>query len=147
MNLIKSFSIDKLDNIDIVANEFVEYISNSPIQSNIFAFFGKMGVGKTTFIKAICKVLEVDDIVNSPTFTIINEYKSKRGFPIYHFDFYRINKIEEAYDVGINNYFGSDGLCLIEWSEKIESLLPEDTILVNINALPNGVRQIDLSIR
>lgn len=115
-----------------MAEQFVQYISESDLQSNIFAFYGKMGAGKTTFIKAICKALGVKDNVNSPTFTLINEYSSNRGFPIYHFDFYRINKLSEAYDIGAEEYFAGNGLCLIEWPEKIEEILPEDVIKVTI---------------
>lgn len=115
-----------------MAEQFVQYISESDLQSNIFAFYGKMGAGKTTFIKAICKALGVKDNVNSPTFTLINEYSSNRGFPIYHFDFYRINKLSEACDIGAEEYFAGNGLCLIEWPEKIEEILPEDVIKVTI---------------
>lgn len=115
-----------------MAEQFVQYISESDLQSNIFAFYGKMGAGKTTFIKAICNALGVKDNVNSPTFTLINEYSSNRGFPIYHFDFYRINKLSEACDIGAEEYFAGNGLCLIEWPEKIEEILPEDVIKVTI---------------
>ena len=128
----KEFIIRNLEEIDSVAEQFVQYISESDLQSNIFAFYGKMGAGKTTFIKAICKALGVKDNVNSPTFTLINEYSSNRGFPIYHFDFYRINKLSEAYDIGAEEYFAGNGLCLIEWPEKIEEILPEDAIKVTI---------------
>jgi ATPase, YjeE family len=128
----KEFIIRNLEEIDSVAEQFVQYISESDLQSNIFAFYGKMGAGKTTFIKAICKALGVKDNVNSPTFTLINEYSSNRGFPIYHFDFYRINKLSEAYDIGAEEYFAGNGLCLIEWPEKIEEILPEDVIKVTI---------------
>lgn len=128
----KEFIIRNLEEIDSVAEQFVQYISESDLQSNIFAFYGKMGAGKTTFIKAICKALGVKDNVNSPTFTLINEYSSNRGYPIYHFDFYRINKLSEAYDIGAEEYFAGNGLCLIEWPEKIEEILPEDVIKVTI---------------
>ncbi|MBP5229120.1 MAG: tRNA (adenosine(37)-N6)-threonylcarbamoyltransferase complex ATPase subunit type 1 TsaE [Bacteroidales bacterium] len=128
----KEFIIRNLEEIDSVAEQFVQYISESDLQSNIFAFYGKMGAGKTTFIKAICKALGVKDNVNSPTFTLINEYSSNRGFPIYHFDFYRINKLSEACDIGAEEYFAGNGLCLIEWPEKIEEILPEDVIKVTI---------------
>ena len=93
----KTFVINNITEIKKVAQEFIEYISNSEdIQSNIFAFYGSMGAGKTTFIKALCDVLGVKDDVNSPTFTIVNEYKAAKGFSIFHFDFYRINHIKEA---------------------------------------------------
>ena len=104
-----------------------------------------MGAGKTTFIKAICKALGVKENVNSPTFTIVNEYSSSKGFPVYHFDFYRINKIEEAYDIGVEEYFSGDGLCLIEWSEKIDNILPRDTVKVTITTNPDLSRTLELS--
>lgn len=144
----KKIIISNLYDIDRAAEEFVKYISqSSEAQSNIFAFFGNMGAGKTTFITALCNVLGVEDSVNSPTFTIVNEYKSAKGFPIYHFDFYRINKLQEAYEIGIDEYFSGNGLCFIEWPEKIEQLLPEDTIRVSITTLSDGEREIEIIIR
>lgn len=142
--MTESFTIKSLKEIDKVAEQFVTFISNSSLQSNIIAFFGAMGAGKTTFIKSICKVLGAKETVNSPTFTIVNEYSSEKGFPIYHFDFYRINKIEEAYDIGVEEYFASDGLCLIEWSEKIETILPPDAIKVTITTNPDLSRTVSL---
>jgi tRNA threonylcarbamoyladenosine biosynthesis protein TsaE len=103
-----------------------------------------MGAGKTTFIKAICKELGVADAVNSPTFTIVNEYRAAKGFPIYHFDFYRINKITEAYDIGIDEYFCGDGLCLIEWPEKIKEILPDDCFQVFVYVDDEGNRTIEI---
>ena len=144
-DILKTFTIKSLDEIDKVAEDFIQYISESDLESNIFAFYGKMGAGKTTFIKAICKALGVKDIVNSPTFTIINEYKSSRGFPIYHFDFYRINKLQEAYDIGTEDYFAGNGLCLIEWPEKIAEILPEDHIKVTITTNPDLSRTVAIS--
>ena len=141
----KTFTITSLEEIDKVAREFIQYISESDLQSNIFAFYGKMGAGKTTFIKAICKALGVTDTVNSPTFTIINEYRSAKGFPIYHFDFYRINRLQEAYDIGVEEYFSGDGLCLIEWPEKIAEILPEDVINVTITASEDLSRTVEIS--
>lgn len=143
--MTKEFTIKSLQEIDKVAEQFVTFISNSSLQSNIIAFFGAMGAGKTTFIKSICKVLGAKDNVNSPTFTIVNEYSSAKGFPIYHFDFYRINKIEEAYDIGVEEYFSGNGLCLIEWSEKIDSILPPDAIKVTITTNPDLSRTVSLS--
>lgn len=143
--MTKTFQIKSLNEIEKVAEEFVTFISDSSLQSNVIAFFGSMGSGKTTFIKAICKVLGTPESVSSPTFTIVNEYSTNRGFPIYHFDFYRINKLEEAYDIGIEEYFYSDGLCLIEWSEKIESILPPDAIRVTITTNPDLSRTVTLS--
>lgn len=143
--MTKTFTINNLQEIDKVAEQFVTFISCSSLQSNIIAFYGAMGAGKTTFIKAICKALGVKENVNSPTFTIVNEYSSSRGFPVYHFDFYRINKIEEAYDIGVEEYFSGDGLCLIEWSEKIDNILPRDTVKVTITTNPDLSRTLELS--
>lgn len=142
---IKTFEIKSLDTINSCAQEFIDYVSSCSSQSNVFAFFGRMGAGKTTFIKALCSALGAEDDVNSPTFTIVNEYKSAKGFPIYHFDFYRIKSIKEAYDIGIDEYFGGDGLCFMEWSEKIESILPEDVNRVEITVEPDGTRLVTLS--
>ncbi len=145
--ILKTFTVGSLEEIDKVAEEFIRYISESDLQSNIFAFYGKMGAGKTTFIKAICKALGVQDNVNSPTFTIINEYKSAKGFPIYHFDFYRINRLQEAYDIGTEDYFSGSGLCLIEWPEKIAEILPEDCIKVSITTNPDLSRTVSITNR
>jgi ATPase, YjeE family len=142
--MLKTIHIQSIDKIQEAAKEFIDYISNSPSQSNIFAFYGKMGGGKTTFIKAICKELGVTDNVSSPTFTIVNEYKAAKGFPIYHFDFYRINKISEAYDIGIDEYFSGDGICLIEWPEKIVEIIPNDTIQVFIYVNADDSRTIEI---
>ena len=124
----KIINIRSLEEIGTAAQEFVQYISSSDLQSNIFAFFGQMGAGKTTFIKAICKELGVADDVNSP----------------YHFDFYRINKITEAYDIGIDEYFSGDGLCLIEWPEKIQEILPDDCFQVFVYVDDEGNRTIEI---
>jgi len=101
--------------------------------ARVFAFYGKMGAGKTTFIKAICHELEVKDVVQSPTFSIINEYKTKSGDSVYHFDFYRIRKLEEVYDIGYEDYIYSGEYCFIEWPELAEDLLPEGVIKVVIS--------------
>lgn len=143
--MVKRITIDSLSNIDSAAREFIEYISSSALESNIFAFYGQMGAGKTTFIKAICNALGVEDLVSSPTFTIVNEYRAAKGFPIYHFDFYRINKIEEAFDIGIDEYFNGEGLCLIEWPEKINEILPDNCIKVSITVNDNLQRTIEIS--
>lgn len=140
----KIINIKSLEEIGAAAQEFVQYISSSDLQSNIFAFFGQMGAGKTTFIKAICQELGVADAVNSPTFTIVNEYKAAKGFPVYHFDFYRINKITEAYDIGIDEYFSGNGLCLIEWPEKIKEILPDDCFQVFVYVDEEGNRTIEI---
>ncbi|HRT33921.1 MAG TPA: tRNA (adenosine(37)-N6)-threonylcarbamoyltransferase complex ATPase subunit type 1 TsaE [Bacteroidales bacterium] len=134
----KRILINNLNEIEDAASRFLEFVD----VSNVIAFYGTMGAGKTTFIKAICKVLGVPDTVNSPTFTIINEYRTKEGKSIYHFDFYRIDKIEEAYDIGFDEFVENGNLSLIEWPEKIETLLPDNTLRVQINVLENEVREI-----
>jgi tRNA threonylcarbamoyladenosine biosynthesis protein TsaE len=101
--------------------------------ARIFAFFGEMGAGKTTFIKVFCQQLQVIDNVASPTFALINEYKTASGSKVFHFDFYRIKKFEEAFDLGYEDYFYSGDYCLVEWPELIEPLLPEDTVNVEIS--------------
>ena len=111
-------------------------------QNTVFAFYGKIGAGKTTFIKAVCEQLGVDDTVTSPTFAIVNEYEAAQGRPIYHFDFYRIKKVSEAYDMGCEEYFYSGFPCFIEWPELIEEVLPEETVSVTIEALPDGLRRL-----
>ena len=109
----------------------------------VFAMYGKMGAGKTTFTKAVCECLGVEDVINSPTFAIVNEYRSSStGELIYHFDFYRIKKLEEVYDMGYEDYFYSGALCFIEWPELIENLLPEDTVKVYIEENEDGSRCI-----
>lgn len=140
----KTIIINGLEEIDKAAQQFLQYVSQSPLQSNIFAFFGQMGAGKTTFIKTLCSQLGVADDVNSPTFTIVNEYRAAKGYPIYHFDFYRINKVQEAYDIGLDEYFGGDGLCLIEWPEKIEEVLPDDCFRVYLKVDPQGTRTLEI---
>jgi tRNA threonylcarbamoyladenosine biosynthesis protein TsaE len=104
--------------------------------SRLFAFYGKMGAGKTTFIKVLCRRLGAIDIVQSPSFSIINEYQSRLGESVFHFDFYRIKKIEEAFDIGYEDYFYSGSYCFIEWPELIEELLPEGTVKVSITGEP-----------
>ena len=131
-------TIDNIDNIRQAAREFVNNIGDS----HVIAFYGKMGAGKTTFIKAICEELGVEDVITSPTFAIVNEYTAANG-PIYHFDFYRIKKLEEVYDMGYEDYFYNGGLCLIEWPELIEQLLPEDAVKVSISEQPDGSRLIE----
>ncbi len=122
---MKEFTIHHLDEIREVARRFLDAMDDR----TVFAFRGTMGAGKTTFIKALCEELGVQDVINSPTFAIVNEYgPTDDGRLIYHFDFYRINKPEEAYDFGYEDYIYSDALCFIEWPEKIEELLPEDTL-------------------
>ena len=140
-DILKTFTITSLEEIDKVAGDFIQYISESDLQSNIFAFYGKMGAGKTTFVKAICEELGVDDVITSPTFAIINEYSTNQQ-PIYHFDFYRIKKLEEVYDMGYEDYFYSGALCFIEWPELIEEILPEDAVRVSIAEQEDGTRTV-----
>ncbi len=131
--------LKSLDDMPAAAKQFIETID----QNTVFAFYGKMGAGKTTFIKAVCEALGVTDVVNSPTFSIVNEYRSDdTGELIYHFDFYRIKKLEEVYDMGYEDYFYSGALCFIEWPELIEDVLPGDTVRVDIEELPDGSRSI-----
>ena len=111
--------------------------------SRIFAFYGQMGSGKTTFIKALCKELGVTDTVTSPSFTLINEYRRPGDVPVYHFDFYRIKKISEVLDFGIEEYFDSASPCFMEWPELIEPLLPADTLRISVTVLPDGSRIIE----
>lgn len=120
--------INGTEDLKRAAKVFLDHIGDH----RIIAFYGGMGAGKTTFITALCDVLGVEDIVNSPTFTIVNEYRASSGNPVYHFDFYRINRLSEAMDIGLYEYFDSEGLCLIEWPEMIEELLPEETLKVQI---------------
>ncbi|MCL1934174.1 MAG: tRNA (adenosine(37)-N6)-threonylcarbamoyltransferase complex ATPase subunit type 1 TsaE [Candidatus Azobacteroides sp.] len=132
--------IKDLASINKAAEEFTKHMGNR----SVFAFRGKMGAGKTTFIKAICKELGVSDTINSPSFAIINEYLSDRtGETIYHFDFYRINSLQEAVNIGAEDYFDSGALCFIEWPEKVEPLLPDDTVWVDIVEQDDGSRIVD----
>ncbi|EJX06694.1 ATPase/GTPase [gut metagenome] len=129
--------IKDLEALRPAARQFIEAIQGR----TVFAFYGKMGAGKTTFTKALCEELGVTDVVNSPTFSIVNEYHSEiLQAPIYHFDFYRIKKLEEAYDMGAEDYFYSGHLCLIEWPELVEDILPENAVRVEIEEMPEGHR-------
>lgn len=134
--------IDSLQTIREAAKTFIANMEDR----TVFAFHGQMGAGKTTFIKAVCEELGVEDVINSPTFAIINEYRSETtGELIYHFDFYRINQLSEAEDIGTSDYFYSGALCFIEWPEKIEELLPGDVVNVNIQENPDGTRTVEMN--
>lgn len=129
--------IPSLDKIADAAQEFVAQMGHR----RVFAFYGGMGAGKTTFIKALCQQLGVKDAVTSPTFAIVNEYGSDIG-PIYHFDFYRIKNLAEVIDLGFDDYAYSGHLCLMEWPELIEDLLPDNTVSVHIEETDNGMRKV-----
>ena len=137
-----SIKINDIEHIHEAAREFIEHIGDC----RVFAFYGKMGAGKTTFIKEVCTLLGVTDNITSPTFAIVNEYRSDiAGELIYHFDFYRIKKLEEVYDLGYEDYFYSGALCFIEWPELIEELLPGNTVKVTIEEEADGARVLTLS--
>ena len=136
-------NISSLDNIEAAAKEFVNLMGDD----TVFAFYGDMGAGKTTFINALCRVLGVEeDTTNSPSFSIVNEYRSDTTAElIYHFDLYRIENLEEAFDIGIEDYFDSGALCLLEWPERIEDILPYDTVKVEIKINDDDTRQLLIS--
>ena len=134
-----NITINSLENIASAACEFISAIGDH----KVFAFYGQMGAGKTTFIKAVCEELGVNDVITSPTFAIVNEYTGNDG-SIFHFDFYRIKKLEEVYDMGYEDYFYSGSLCFIEWPELIEEILPDDAVKVTITQSPDGTRLITL---
>jgi tRNA threonylcarbamoyladenosine biosynthesis protein TsaE len=131
--------INDLSEIHQAARQFLAEIDNQ----NVFAFYGDMGAGKTTFIKAVCEELGVQEPVTSPTFAIINEYRDKKGKSIYHFDFYRIKKLEEVFDFGYEDYFYSGNFCFIEWPELVESLLPENVVRLSLRQTENGARILE----
>jgi len=155
-----TITITNLEHIREAARQFIDHMGDR----RVYAFYGKMGAGKTTFIKAVCQELGVSDVITSPTFAIVNEYTTSQapcnppveapcnppvedgghptggGRTIYHFDFYRIKKIEEVYDMGYEDYFYSGNLCFIEWPELIDDLLPDDAVRVTIEEQPDGTR-------
>ena len=134
-------NIQSLEQIQDAARRFIEAMGDN----TVFAFYGKMGAGKTTFIKAVCEALGVTDVITSPTFAIVNEYRSDTtGELIYHFDFYRIKKLEEVYDMGYEDYFYSGALCFIEWPELIDDLLPGNAVKVTIEETEGGSRRLTL---
>ncbi len=131
--------IRDLTGLGAAARQFLDMVGGN----SLVAFYAPMGAGKTTFITALCKELGVrEDAVSSPTFAIVNEYLAASGEPVYHFDFYRIDKPAEALDIGLYEYLDSGALCLMEWPENIESLLPEETLKVSITVLPDGSRRL-----
>jgi len=132
--------IYQLSEISMAASRFIKHFS----KYKIFAFYGEMGVGKTTFIKAICKELEVIDLTNSPSFAIVNEYKREKSGEVYHIDFYRIKKEEEIFDLGYEEYLYSGQYCFIEWPECVEHMLPGKTISIIMTKSTANSRQIKL---
>lgn len=134
----QEITIRNTADLDRAAAEFLEKIGDS----TLIAFFAPMGSGKTTFTTAVCRVLGVTDPVGSPTFAIVNEYMRADGEPMYHFDFYRINRLSEALDIGLYDYLDSGYLCMMEWPENIEELLPEETLRVSIKVNPDESRTL-----
>ncbi|MPM37934.1 hypothetical protein SDC9_84556 [bioreactor metagenome] len=133
--------INDISGINKAAGQFIAGMGDE----KVFAFYGAMGAGKTTFIKAVCEELGVLETIASPTFSIINEYRDSKGNSIYHFDFYRINKLEEVFDFGYEDYFYSGNLCFIEWPELVEPLLPDNAVKVYITETDNGKRTLTVS--
>ena len=137
--MMQQLVIPSLSEIDAAAEEFLRRIGDR----RLVAFYAPMGAGKTTFTTALCRRLGVrSDAVSSPTFAIINEYRTASGEPVFHFDFYRITKLEAALDIGLYDYLDSGALCLMEWPENVEELLPEETLRVSIAVAPDGVRTL-----
>lgn len=131
--------IRNLSEIDEAAKQFLDAVRGH----SLVAFYAPMGAGKTTFTTAICRALGVDeDAVSSPTFAIVNEYRTASGEPVFHFDFYRIEKMEEALDIGFYDYVDSGSLCIMEWPENIEEIIPEETLRVSITVAPDGSRTV-----
>jgi len=135
---METFYIDSLGHLNQVARAFLDKFKSE----RVLAFYGNMGVGKTTFIKALCEVMNVEDTVNSPSFAIVNEYQTNSAEIIYHFDFYRLKEMEEAYDMGYEDYIYSGHYCMIEWPEKIDALLPAGRLDLNLEELTDGRRKI-----
>lgn len=138
MDIIKLNSLKELDS---AAQQFIDLMDNR----RVFAFYGEMGAGKTTFIKAICRALGVEENITSPTFALVNEYLTIEGSSIYHFDCYRLKNQQEAYDIGAEEYFYSGNFCFVEWPEKIDGLLPLDVVVVKITVQARGHREIEFS--
>ncbi|MBL4643891.1 MAG: tRNA (adenosine(37)-N6)-threonylcarbamoyltransferase complex ATPase subunit type 1 TsaE [Flavobacteriaceae bacterium] len=132
----KNYSIEDLN---LVAKEIL-----ARTKSKTLLFYGDMGTGKTTLIKELCKELRVEDVAHSPTFSLVNEYHTTKNEIVYHFDFYRIEDENEAYDIGIEDYFYSDAWCFIEWPQNIENLLPLESTEIYLSVLENGQRNIQL---
>ncbi len=135
---------DTEEALQTAVEEFLRHVG----RLRCICFWGGLGVGKTTFIRALCKHLGVTDVVTSPTFSLINEYHCHDGAPVYHFDFYRLTSLREAMDIGVEEYFsGNTGLCLIEWPALVESLLPPETLDVTLRVEPDGERRLVIGVR
>lgn len=137
---MREITVNGLGDLPEAAEEILDALDGR----NVVAFFGTMGAGKTTLIREICEQLGSEDVVTSPTFALVNRYNAANGRPIFHFDFYRIERPEEAFDMGYEEYFYSDGLCLVEWSERIEELLPDDVMKVEIEVVSPTKRHITI---
>jgi len=137
---MKSISINSTTELNHVAQELLAFAKGE----KFFIFEGEMAAGKTTFIKAFCEALGVEDVVSSPTFSIVNEYDSPKG-AVYHFDFYRLKNLQEAYDIGYEEYFYSDNYCLVEWPSKVEELLPEKYIKIEITVTVHEQRLFEFT--
>lgn len=138
---MQTLTINSQSELPLVADAILQNLDGR----TIVAFYGQMGAGKTTLIREIVALLGSNDVVTSPTFALVNQYSTAEGEPVYHFDFYRINRLEEAFDLGYEEYFYSGDLCLIEWSEKIGELLPEDvmTVTIHVNSESSRTFEID----
>mgnify|MGYP003327322787 CR=1 FL=1 len=137
---MKRIEIESLSELQSVAEQIIESLNGR----NVVLFYGGMGAGKTTLISRIAAALGAADQVTSPTFAIVNQYEADDNSHIYHFDFYRIDRVEEVFDLGYEEYFYSDGLCLVEWSEKIEELLPDDVMTVSITIDSDSARTFEI---
>ena len=137
---MKTLQLKSLHQLEEVASEFIRLMD----AGTVFAFYGEMGAGKTTFIKAVCRLLGVEENITSPTFAIVNEYIAANDSLIYHFDCYRLKNLKEAYDIGAEEYFYSGNICFVEWPEKIEDLLPANTVNVKITVQAHQKRVITI---
>lgn len=141
--MTKKWTISGLADIHRVAAEFLNVVGDK----KIFALYGSMGVGKTTFVKAVAECEGVEDDVSSPTFAIVNEYRTARGEAMFHFDFYRVKDAAEAMDFGYEEYFFGGGRCFIEWPEKVEELIPEEAVVCRFTELSDGRRELEVNIK
>jgi tRNA threonylcarbamoyladenosine biosynthesis protein TsaE len=138
---MKTYLIDKLEDLELPAQDLVTQLREQPVA----CFYGEMGAGKTTFIKLLCEKMGVEDVTSSPTFSIVNEYIKGDGDSLYHFDFYRIKNLEEAQDVGVEEYLYSGDICLIEWPEMINALIPDEHLEINIKLVDGNKRSLTIN--